>query len=357
MPKHFYLQIPNSKRENFLSTMENDDLVLLYNDLQYLKENCPALLEAMNGRGIVASEYEDHILPADYFQHEKTQRRFPNKVESAIKYGLFYSFKFSAFFAAGLSSLFLEIENSTITTIVILSSITVMFLPFILSPFNLFYRPLRYVVIRPFNEKTFSKPLKRFLRKNIGLRCHGYTLSDRHFSPNWFFILYHKLRYAILFIGILTGVVGGIAMLAAIASSWIMQSVRITSILAPSGFLHLHKEIHRRKLRSAENFFCGGQCFNIRTINEAWKYSMQFLTHNADFIIVDLSFVREGSQWEINYLVSQGLLDKSIAVCQEGKTTAVENYKNLFKEVLFYNNKGQLQSHKNLPHYINKEVL
>lgn len=342
MENHFYLKLKNKERVLFLTERTDDDLILLLKDLEQINTTCKILLEELSRRKLPLVAPETHLLPPEFFERDSRPRRLPNKQEYAWKRGLFLACKFSV---VGIlcGGFLIGTQMEALALPVILTSSSGMFAPLLFSWFNPFYRPLSYTLVRPFNTDEFSKPLKRFILKNIGLRCHGFTLSDRNFSPNRLLGIYHRLRWVFGILGVLlAGALAGPAMMVAVASTWIQQSVRLVTIYAPSGFMHLPQLFRRRRVLSGKHFFCGGQCFNIRTIDAAWKYAMQSLVYEADFIIVDLSFVRAGSHWEIELLEIRDRFRHCIPICQIGCDDAITRYSEQFTKIIYYDDSGRI---------------
>ena len=347
-PIHPYLTLGDEDRVAYLASQTDDDLLLLRCDLDHFGVDCPILTEAQRVRGLPERAPEDHLLPDDFFVRDSRPRRLPTAGEYGFRRGFFLWTKYSLLLPAAGGAL-LSVGADAFAFALMAIAGGGMFLPLIFAWFTPFHRPPRYTLVRPFNADEFAKPLKRFLLRNIGLRAQGLTLSDRHFQPNRWISVYHRFRGLISLAMVPLGAsMAGPAMIVALVSTWVRQSIRITTVLAPSGFLHLPHLFQRNRLIAAQHYFCGGQCFNIRTIDEAWKYAMQALVHESDFVLVDLSFVRAGSQWEIELLELRDRIPNCIAICQAGHEQALERYRGLFDEVLMYGEDGRLKGEADL---------
>lgn len=348
MDNHSYLALGSKDREKLLKELPGDDLLVLLKDLEQLDTTCDLLLDELLKREISTAASDSHVLPSRYFQRDSKPRRLPGKLEYLFKRGLFLWCKFSVIGAVGGGILIDTGHEALALPVIILAGIG-MFAPLLFAWFNPFYRPLTYTLVRPFNADEFSKPLKRFILRNVGLRCHGVTLSDRNFSPSLLLRFHHRLRWLFATLGVLfAGALAGPAMVAAIASTWIQQSVRLATVYAPSGFVYLAHIFSRRRIMSGKHFFCGGQCFNIRTVDTAWKYAMQSCVYEADFILVDLSLVRPGSDWEIELLELRDRIQHCIPICQVGCNEVVSRYSRLFPDIIYYDKSGRITSSDDL---------
>lgn len=317
---HPYLRLDDSARSARLARDSDDELLLLRADLDALEEDCPLLAAALRERGLPA-RCPDHLLPPHFFARDARGRRLPNRTEHAWKRGLFLGARYGPP-ACGISAGILSNVDAHWGKVVGITLSLGLWGPLLFGWWNPFYRPLRYALVRPFNQRKFAKPLKRFVLRNIGLRCHGLTLSARHFQPNramgWLHSGFVRAASA------LAGVVQLPATIAALSAPWLRQSVRLAVLLIPSDFRHLDRILRQWRRQSVRHLMCGGQCFNIATTDAAWKFAMQALVNESDFVIVDLSFVKDGSRWELELLELRNRIPSCIAICQTGHEEALE---------------------------------
>ncbi len=348
MAKHFYLKMKPPARAAHLETCTDDDLIILQCDLHYEKKHCDLLEQEIVQRQLTYDP-EFHILPDAFFPGNRrwsdSPKRLPKRLEYAWKRGTFMAFKYSIFWI-GPVIYGIETENDPLAGISIFFYVTSIFVPLFICWTNFFYQPLQYTLVRPFNARKFSRPLKRFILRNIGLRCQGVGLSDRELKPDAMLTLYHRLRIPIAIVGgVFGGSLAGPALLVAILTTWIRPSLRRATILAPSGFLHLNRLLNRPRIMTAQHFFCGGQCFNVRSIDAGWKYALQFLVNRSDFIIVDLSNVGPNSEWELEYLRMQDRLKNCLPICQLDCKESADRFRHLFPTpVLIYDCMGKIVS-------------
>ena len=65
------------------------------------------------------------------------------------------------------------------------------------------------------------------------------------------------------------------------------------------------------------SFLTGAQAFNIRSTDSWWKLCIQMLLQSCEIIVVDVSKVKQGTDWELNQIRAKSLLSKSIFVVSE----------------------------------------
>jgi hypothetical protein len=65
------------------------------------------------------------------------------------------------------------------------------------------------------------------------------------------------------------------------------------------------------------SLFNGGQAFNIRTTDPWWKICIQMLMESCDIIVVDVSRVKAGTDWELNEVRARMLQSKCLFIVSE----------------------------------------
>lgn len=341
--KPIYLKRTAAQRADYLARQSDDELRVLSLDLQTLGMPCMLVREELQRRGLDTLDPDDHDLPHEAFGQDETIRRLPNVVEFAWKWLMFKAIK-------SVLPLFILVifwasvfpENELIGLWIIGSLLVCLTIPIIFCWTNLCYTPLRYTLIRPFNSLAYSEPLKRFVTRNIGHRSQGVGLACKEFKTHWFIVFYDRFQRVALFIYWVAAIV--LYLTGAVLAPWIKSSPRLCrAVKRPSEFHRVSKHFKYSLWVNIRHFFTGGQCFNIRAHDSAWRYTIQCLIHHSDFIIVDLSSVKPSSEWEIEYLLRSGRIVDCIPVCQEGFEQAASGYKDLFIwPILIYNKRGKV---------------
>jgi hypothetical protein len=164
-------------------------------------------------------------------------------------------------------------------------------------------RSIRILLLRPFGDKRLTKPLKKFVVRNLGHTGYVYTLSDRGYRPSVILELLAWLP------------IQGIDMfILLVLTPIIRNSTRVATVKNERRFRRLQNFLLRKIRPAYISFLSGGQALNIRTKDRWWKCSILTLMYSCDVIVVDLSLVKQGTEWELDQLESRGLLAKCIFV-------------------------------------------
>lgn len=183
---------------------------------------------------------------------------------------------------------------------------------------------LRILLLRPFGEKAMTKSLKSFVPRNIGGLGYTYTLSDRNYRPN-------------VFLSIMT-IVSGLSVL--LLCPFFLNSLQVARVSKAKSFGKLQRFLTKFTHPSILSFQNGGQAFNIRSSDAWWKLCVLTLMHSCDVIIVDLTIVKQGTDWEICQIQTRHLLSKCLFVVREEQVSEANvTLARYFREV------GQLSLH------------
>ena len=173
------------------------------------------------------------------------------------------------------------------------------FFPFLTAsffaiPFCMFWkRPLKIVVLRPFNRGVTTKPLRQFLRRNLARYGHIYTLADADI----------KIPF-IVWIPIFIGQIG-------------FLQFRLRTLREPKAVARLARVLERRFLRNLNWCMIWSRLFPVKTIDALWKECVEVLLRSVDVIVIDISEVREGIIWELDRVRSLGFMDRVFLVCHD----------------------------------------
>lgn len=199
-------------------------------------------------------------------------------------------------------------------------------------------RSTRILLLRPFGERKMTTPLKSFVVKCLGRFGYVYTLSDTNYKPN-------PLLTTIALIPI-----HGIEVLNLMLGPLLRPSMRIATVTKESRFLSFGQFLQRRYTQSFLSFVMGAQAFNIRSTDSWWKLCILALMHSSEFIVIDISKVKEGTAWEINALRERDLFAKCIFVISEEQSSQQDMILQRFfsedakPEVFTYKNNGTLNN-------------
>jgi len=72
-------------------------------------------------------------------------------------------------------------------------------------------------------------------------------------------------------------------------------------------------------------FSSDGQAFNVRSTDLWWQLCVLTLMHSCDIIVVDLTWVKAGTDWELLQLRSRGLMAKCLFVVADNERGSVKS--------------------------------
>ena len=156
-------------------------------------------------------------------------------------------------------------------------------LPFVLtlpvsSPIiALWQAPPRFLLLRPFNRRVLSRPLKRIARRELAPLGHIYTLSDADINVPWY------IRIPIL--------LGQLALF----------SFRIHRIRNANQIKGIERALGRTWLRNVNWCMSFGKVFPVASSNACWREVVDCLLKRSSALIVDVSDLRENVTWEIDH--------------------------------------------------------
>jgi hypothetical protein len=159
-------------------------------------------------------------------------------------------------------------------------------------------RSLRILLLRPFGNKRMTKPLKRFVVKNIGRIGYVYTLSDLSYRPNLLMQM-SRFAFALLLFGV---------------SPIIRNSYRIATVRNEGGYNRLQEFLLRRFRPCYYSVLCALQAFNIKSTDAWWRPCILMLMYSCDLIVADLSKIKSGTEWELDQIVRRDLIAKCLFV-------------------------------------------
>jgi hypothetical protein len=178
---------------------------------------------------------------------------------------------------------------------------------------------MRILLLRPFGEKRMTKPLRRFVVRSLGGMGNIFTLSDRGYRPSF-----------VLSVLLLIPLQGLELLLMLVVSPLLRNSQRIASVKKERSYRRLHKRLLLRYRLSTVGLLSGGQAINIRSTDSWWKTCILCLMHSSQIIVVDLSTVKSGTDWELRQLAARRLLPKCLfvigAMYQESVESVLSNY-------------------------------
>ena len=175
-------------------------------------------------------------------------------------------------------------------------------------------RPARILLLRKFNNAEVDYRLRRFAKRYLSPLGHVYTLADKHFRRPifdiWPFLLYLSPT---VWVPIL------------VLMPWDLIRGKLNGSSA-GGRISIWSARQFRQFaeRIADRVACNTQVMAsrrgtiaVRTSDAWWQPVVKLLMLSADVIVVDLSDVASGTEWELDRLSELGLLDRTVFVVRK----------------------------------------
>lgn len=217
-----------------------------------------------------------------------------------------------------------------------------------ISPRN----PRRILILRPFNDGKISRPLKRFIRRHVSGFGFCYSLSDADFRER---------RFLYVLVSILTSLSYALPFLTAGVLYVVNDNKRMKYVKNNASYRSLLKLLNRKRdlwfLLPPISLFAkpvswwwavrSGNVMVIGSSDEWWKTCVRTLAGNCDSVVMDVSDLRPGSQWEIENLERLTCGDNIVFVANDAHRSHVDAFSRGIlaryfpgKPIFFYNEKG-----------------
>jgi hypothetical protein len=168
-------------------------------------------------------------------------------------------------------------------------------------------RPSRILLLRPFQSKKVSRPLKRFMQKNVAFNGHVITLADKYVKESLF-------NYVIFWI---PRSVPDIIVMVLYVIPAIRQFKRWLKVSSAHSYGFLQNRLARRFTMNM--FWQSGftKLLKVKCSDTWWKQCVDLLMYSCHIIIVDLSRVKVGTEWELDKIDRRDLERKTVFVVGE----------------------------------------
>lgn len=178
-------------------------------------------------------------------------------------------------------------------------------------------KPARVLLLRKFNVRALSSPLTRMISRELRPFGHVATLSDKHIRrDHWGWL--HQL---VLSVG------NPLALIVLIISTPVRFVWRLfdrsamgpATVLNARDYRNLAKRLRDRMGLNLQVALVAKEAFMVRTSDGWWRLVAQLLMDSADAIVVDLSQVSAGVEWELDVIQTQKLEARCVFVALWGK--------------------------------------
>lgn len=300
-----------------VQTMDINDLQWAYRLSDHRWRAKRVIFDELMSRGITEADIEAWVPPKSdltvplpkpivmslpaYLRAMMWRRRAFNVIRfAAFALLLFIPFEIIDRFTQRISNLSPEIQTAgLIGSVGVLLSILTTALAGLIA-YGTRAHNIRILLLRPFGQRHLGAALRRVVLKRFGFFGNVLTLSDRNYRPS--IILEGIARYAdFAFI-----VLGPI----------FRRSPRGGRVKNERMFLNLARMLHKRFLPNYRSFLVGDQAGNIKSRNEWWQLCIDLMMHSSELIVMDVSHVGRGSEWEIAHLQRRGFLCYCIFIAQ-----------------------------------------
>lgn len=183
----------------------------------------------------------------------------------------------------------------------------------IAAPFCILYilaswlraRPMRVLMLRKFNDARLGKIYNRLISTNLQDFGHVIALADRHVRRSTFSWIAGML---------VRGMQSIPSFVATVLALPVLMVLRATDrtrwgpalVAAPRDFRLLARRLFDRLELNAETTFIS-KGYLVRTSDDWWRIVVRLMMDSADVIVLDASYVTEGTAWEIETLMQLNL--------------------------------------------------
>jgi hypothetical protein len=168
-------------------------------------------------------------------------------------------------------------------------------------------RSYRILLLRPFQSKKVSRSLKRFVRKNVSFNGHTFTLADKYVKES---------RFAYVISWIPRGL-EDIVFIPLFFIPAIRQLRRWVNVRGPRSYRFLKKRLARRFTLNMFWLKSINKVLKVRTADTWWKQCVDLLMYSCHLIVVDLSWVKQGTEWELAKIDRRDLERKTVFIAKE----------------------------------------
>jgi hypothetical protein len=169
--------------------------------------------------------------------------------------------------------------------------------------------PRRILLLRPFQAKKLARPLRRFAKRNLSFTGLTFTLSDRYVKESR---LEHILNMIPLSLSELV-------LLPLSFIPYFRQMKRYLYVKSGRSWNFLKRRLKQRT--TLIHFWRASRQkpLSTRCSDTWWKSVVDLLMYSCEIIVVDLSWVKSGTEWELDKIDARDLEGKTVFVVSEPK--------------------------------------
>lgn len=205
-------------------------------------------------------------------------------------------------------------------------------------------KPARVLLLRKFNVRALSSPLTRMMRRELRVFGHVATLSDKHIKRDhwgWLHQLLlsvgNPLAFAVLVIT------------TPIRFVWRLfdrSAMGPATVLNARDYRNLARRLRDRMGLNLQVALVSKEAFMVRTSDRWWRLVVQLLMDSADAIVIDLSQVTAGTEWELDVIQAHRAEARCVFVALWGKADEAAAHlraRGISRPVFHYAPDGEIQ--------------
>jgi len=220
-------------------------------------------------------------------------------------------------------------------------------LPYMILVVTLFFvthiirkQPVRILLLRKFNDPKLKRSMQSIIYQLFKFG-HVISLSDKFIKRS----KHGWLRYVVLVVFAPVYVAFRVLILPITFMIRVFnKSSGGKSLVRTSrDFRNLIRRLTHRKRMNFESEFAVRSAILIKTSDEWWKQVIKLLVSTCDIIVIDMSSVTQGTEWEILHLQETDLFEKAVFITREDRieeATAVMAEYNVPNSLITYDEFG-----------------
>ena len=186
-----------------------------------------------------------------------------------------------------------------------LSSLPVLWATAVLS----WTRPSRIVLLRPFQSRQVSRGLKRFARKNLAFVGHTFALSDCHVKESFLSLVNWWIPRSLL----------DLVLIPLFFIPAFRQLLRWVHVRNARSYGFLVTRLSRRRTLNMFWLHSWNKMLRVKCADTWWRQTVDLLMYASQLIVVDVSLVKSGSEWELEKINTRDLEGKAVFIVSEHK--------------------------------------
>lgn len=178
-------------------------------------------------------------------------------------------------------------------------------------------KPARITLLRKFNDRQIAKGIERVIDTHLRPFGHIVTLSDKHIRRSRF----AWVSQLILAPSNPAGAAFYAVTLPLRAAYRVFDRSRFGPAIVASArdYRNVARRLRDKGGLNLEVALTAKEAFIVRTTDAWWKQVVALMLNSADVIVADLSWVTEGTVWELNEINARAFLGRTVFLAREDR--------------------------------------